>query len=68
MLSDDSSCYIKVLAYLSRRELIVESGSVVRLSTISNFSSKTIGPIVTKFYIQPPGPPGKKCSKIVWVT
>ena len=34
--------------------------SVVRPSTISNDFSKTTGPIVTKFYIQPPGPLGKK--------
>ena len=39
--------------------------SVVRgPSTISNdFSSETTGQIATKFYIQPPGPLGKKsCS------
>ena len=38
--------------------------SSVRPSTISNdFSSKTTGPIATKFHIQPPGHLGKKnCS------
>ena len=38
-------------------------GKLRRLSTISNFSSETTGPIATKFHIQPPGPSGKKsCS------
>ena len=38
--------------------------SIRRPSTISNdFSSETTGPIATNFYIQPPGPLGKKsCS------
>ena len=37
--------------------------SVVRPSTISNFSSETTGPIASKFHIQLPGPSGKKsCS------
>ena len=40
---------------------VVRRPSVVRPSTISNdFSSETIGPIATKFHIQPPGPLGKK--------
>ena len=43
---------------------VVRRPSVRRPSTISNdFSSKTTGPIATKFHIQPPGSLGKKnCS------
>ena len=41
----------------------MQAPSSVRSSTISNFSSETTGPIVTKFHIQPPGPSGtKSCS------
>ena len=47
------------LAHLNQR-LIVQAGSVVRPSTMSNdFSSETTGRIATKFHIQPPGPLGK---------
>ena len=49
-------------------QLIVKAGSVVHLSTISNDFSETTGPIVTKFYIQPPGPLGTKSVQMVWVT
>ena len=67
-----STFYIHVRKYLlfsspepkAPGELIVQAGSVVRPSTISNdFSSETTGLIATKFHIQPPGPLGKKsCS------
>ena len=55
----------RFLAHRSRK--LRGAYSIVRLcrpSTISNdFSSKTTGPIVTKFHIQPTGPLGKKnCS------
>ena len=35
--------------------------SSVRPSTISDDFSETIGPIVIKFYVQPPGSLGTKC-------
>ena len=57
-----------ILAHLSERlkgELIVYPWSCVRPFTISNiFSSETAGPIIAKFYMEPPCVGGTKvCSR-----
>ena len=55
-------CYTtQTLLFISPEPKTPGELSVVCPSTISNnFSSETIGPIATKFHIQPPGPLGKK--------